>query len=156
MKVKIKKLHEDAIIPKYHSKGAAGFDFHALEDMEIAPGETKLIKTGLSFEIEEGFELQVRPRSGTSLKTKLRLANSPGTIDADYRGEVCIIMDNISEEADTHHRIAGNPCINFIFIKKGERYAQGVFAAVIRADFEEVEELTQTERGQSGFGSSGK
>lgn len=145
MKVKIKKLHPEAAVPKYQTKGAAGFDLSALEDVYIYPGETKLVKTGLSMEIPEGYELQIRPRSGMSLKTKIRIANSPGTIDSDYRGEIAIIIDHIGF---SERRI---PYI----IEKGERIAQGILQAVIQADFEIVEEdLSTTERGEGAFGST--
>ena len=97
----------------------------------------------LAFEIPDGYELQVRPRSGLSAKTKLRVSNSPGTIDSDYRGEVCIILDNISSEES-------------YTINKGERIAQGIISKVEKITFEEVEELSETERGEAGFGSTGK
>ena len=141
LKVKIKKLHEEAVVPKYATKGSAGFDFHALEDVEIYGNQTLLIKTGISVEIPEGFEIQVRPRSGLSLKTKLRIVNSPGTIDSDFRGEICIIMENT----------------NTLFvekIKKGDRIAQGVLCPVFQAKFVE-EELEDTERSSGAFGSTG-
>ena len=144
LRVKIKKLHEDAVIPQYQSKGAAGFDFHALEDIEIAPRQTKLVKTGLSFEIPEGYELQVRPRSGMSLKTKMRVANTPGTVDSDYRGEICIIMENVGLLGSLPYEI-----------KKGDRVAQGVICPVYQAVFIE-DDLSETERGEGAFGSSGK
>lgn len=150
MKVKIKKLHPDAVIPKYATPGAAGFDLVALEDVEILPGCTRLVKTGLSVEIPTGYELQVRPRSGTSLKTALRVANAPGTVDSDYRGEVCVIMSNtniyqgIDYKAKVEH------------IKKGDRIAQGVICPVFQAEFEVVEDLSVTDRGAGGFGSTGK
>lgn len=146
MKVKIKKLHPDAVIPAYATPGAAGFDLVALTDITLFSGETKLIKTGLSVEIPQGFEMQVRPRSGTSLKTPLRVANSPGTIDSDYRGEVCVIM--------TH---TGQPFWPGPFeVKKGERIAQGVICPVVQAQFEVTEDLSVTDRGAGGFGSTGK
>lgn len=151
MKVKIKKLHPDATIPKYATGGAAGFDLVAIEDVTIFPGRTALIKTGLAVEIEEGYEMQIRPRSGTSLKTSLRIANSPGTIDSDYRGEVGIIATNIATESYSVISVAPP-----IIIKKGDRIAQGVIAPVIRADFVLVEELSDTNRGEGGFGSTGK
>jgi dUTP pyrophosphatase len=143
MKVKVKKLHNDAVIPKYQTKGASGFDFHALEDTVIFNGDTKLVRTGLAFEIPLGYELQVRPRSGTSLKTKLRVANSPGTVDADYRGEVCIIVDNLEPREN-------------LIIKKGERIAQGVICPVFQADLVVVENLSESERNNGAFGSTGK
>ncbi|MBG9736452.1 dUTP diphosphatase [Paenibacillus alvei] len=92
--VKIKRLHPDAAIPKYATDLAAGFDLVAVDDVIIAPGETKLIPLGFAVEIPEGFEFQVRPRSGVTWKTKLRVGNSPGTVDGDFRGEVKVIVDN--------------------------------------------------------------
>jgi dUTP pyrophosphatase len=142
VRVKIKKLHEDAVIPQYQTTGAAGFDFHAIEDMEIPTRKIVLVKTGLSMEIPEGYELQVRPRSGMSLKTKMRIANSPGTIDSDYRGEICIIMENMGMLGALPYDI-----------KKGDRIAQGVVCPVYQAVFVE-DELSETERGEKGFGST--
>jgi len=144
MNIKIKKLVEDAIIPKYQTVGSAGFDFHTVEDVTVFPKETKLVSTGLAFEIPEGYELQVRPRSGMSLKTKIRISNSPGTIDSDYRGLVSIIVDNISFHGSLPYEI-----------KKGDRIAQGVICKVNQAVFIE-DELSETERGEGGFGSTNK
>lgn len=149
MKVKVKKLHKDAVLPKYQTKGASGFDIHALENLVVFRGETKLVKTGLAFEIPQGYELQVRPRSGTSLKTTLRVSNSPGTVDADYRGEVCVIMDNIEQ---FNRGIEEGS----VYIKKGDRIAQGVIVPVIQAELVEVKELSESERGNGAFGSTGK
>lgn len=146
MEIKIKRLHENAIIPKYATIGSAGFDFHSVDDIIIYPGETALVKTGLSFEIPINYELQVRPRSGMSLKTKLRVSNSPGTVDSDYRGEICIIMDNI--DIKSNHRIPYE-------IKKGDRIAQGVICPIIQVTFEEVNKLNETERNTGAFGSTG-
>lgn len=147
LKVKIKKLRSDAVIPNYATDGSAGFDFVATEDITIMPGEVTLIKTGLSFEIPKGYELQIRPRSGMSLNTKLRISNSPGTIDSDYRGEVAIIMENIDSRGLVYYKC---------YIKKGDRVAQGVICPIIQAEFEEVTELSDTERGSGGFGHTGK
>lgn len=149
MKINVKKLHQDAIIPKYQTSGASGFDLHALTDVYIPRGETLVIKTGLSFSIPKGYELQIRPRSGTSLKTTLRIANSPGTIDADYRGEVGIICDNI-EQFDRGVNEGS------IYFKKGDRIAQGVIVPIVQAELIEVNELDETQRGQGAFGSTGK
>jgi dUTP pyrophosphatase len=146
MKVNIKILHPDAIIPKYQTSGSAGFDIHAIQHTEIYPGETKVLKTGLSFEIPEGYELQIVPRSGISAKTKLRISNSPGTIDSDFRGEVGIIVDNIDFRSDKK--------IPYI-IKIGDRIAQGKITPVVQATFIEVDNLEETERGKEGFGSTG-
>ena len=142
MNVKIKKLNDNAVVPQYQTEGAAGFDFHSTEEKLIMPGETALIATGLSVELPLDVELQVRPRSGMSAKSKVRVANSPGTIDSDYRGEIKIILDNTGLTPYT--------------INVGDRIAQGVLAPVFRAEFVVVEELGDTERGAGGFGSSGK
>lgn len=143
MNIKVKKLYKDVVLPEYKTSGAAAFDFESVIDIIINPNETKIIPTGLAFEIPDGYELQVRPRSGLSAKTKLRVSNSPGTIDSDYRGEVCIILDNISSEES-------------YTINKGERIAQGVISKVEKITFEEVDELSSTDRGTGGFGSTGK
>lgn len=150
MRIKIKKLHKDATIPKYATPGSAGFDLVTIENIIIEPGHTKLIKTGLAFEIPEGYELQVRPRSGTSLKTPLRLANSPGTVDSDYRGEICIIIENIKPRGTTIEN-----ALRSYRITKGERVAQGIICPIIQGSFIEVEELNSTQRGAGGFGSTG-
>lgn len=142
MEIKVKKTHPDAIVPSYQTPGASGFDLHSLEEMSFLPGQTKLVKTGIAFEIPKGTEIQIRPRSGISLKTGLRVTNSPGTLDSDYRGECCVIIQNTSQ---------------FITkIEKDERIAQAVLCPVLKANFVLTEELNDTERGVSGFGSSGK
>lgn len=140
-KVKIKKLNDFARVPEYQSSGAAGFDLHSTEDMVIMPGDTKLIGTGLAFELEPDVELQVRPRSGLSAKTGIRVANSPGTIDSDFRGEVKVILHNTGTHPFT--------------VSVGDRIAQGVIVPVLRAVFEESD-LSETERGSGAFGSTGK
>lgn len=140
IKIKIKKTDKTASVPKYAHPGDSGFDLASIETVTLSPGETKLIGTGLSFSIPEGYEMQVRPRSGMSAKSKFRVANSPGTIDSNFTGEVKIIAEN------TGHRV--------IFIEKGDRIAQGVICPVYEAVFVE-EELGDTVRGSNGFGSSG-
>lgn len=170
MQIKIRKLHADATVPIYATDGAAGFDLEAVEDAVIAPGETALVRTGLAFEIPEGYEMQIRPRSGISLRTKLRIANSPGTVDADFRGEVGVIVDNIYRaelgSADNYTKlliglngengIGGNwNAEGTYIIRKGDRIAQAVIAPIVRADFEIVDELTETKRGDGAFGSTG-
>jgi dUTP pyrophosphatase len=145
MKIKVKKLHEDAVIPKYAHRGDSGFDFHAIEDVIIRLGETELIRTGLAISVGDGYELQARPRSGLSLKTGLRINNSPGTIDSSYSGEISIIMSLVSD---------GHGTISYT-IKKGDRIAQGVICPVVRADIEVVDELSETVRGSGAFGSTG-
>ena len=144
MKIRIKKLHPDAVIPKYQSKGASGFDLHALEDLVFAPGDTKLVKTGLAFSVGPGYEMQVRPRSGYSLNTPMRVANAPGTVDEDYRGEVCIIITMSAGSSYSQFKIS-----------KGDRIAQGVICPVVQADMEVVEYLDETQRGSGSFGSTG-
>lgn len=145
MKIRIKKLHEDAVIPKYATKGSAGFDFHALEDIKFYPGETKLVRTGLAIDVGFGYQLEVRPRSGMSLKTPLRVSNAPGTVDEDFRGEICVIMTCITGTTWAEYNIL-----------KGDKIAQGVIMPAIQADIEEVDYLDETERGSGGFGSTGK
>lgn len=141
-KVQIKKLHPDAVIPEYKKPGDAGFDLHTVEDVIIPPGKTAILPTGLAVAIPEGFEIQVRMRSGASLKTPLVIPNAPGTIDSGYRGEIGIIVRNCGPKE--------------YVVKKGERIAQGVLAPVIRADFDIVEELPESERGAGGYGSTGE
>ncbi len=146
--IKVRRLaHFDPSfeLPFYATTLAAGADIraslHEKKSLIIAPGERMLIPTGLSFEIPAGFEVQVRPRSGLSLKTSLLVVNSPGTIDADYRGEVQIILGNFGTD----------PYI----IEHGLRVAQLVVAPVWQAQFQTVETLSETERGSGGFGSTG-
>lgn len=141
MKVKIKKLHQDAIVPQYQTQGSAGFDLHAIEKYVLKAGSITLIKTGLAMEIDSGFELQIRPRSGLALKNQITVLNSPGTIDSDYRGEIMVILYNHSQQ-------------DFV-VNKGDRIAQGVIAKYERADFEVCMQLSDTQRGSGGFGSSG-
>lgn len=147
--IKVKKLENfdnELPLPKYETTLAAGADLRASlgtgEKLCIKPGQRVLIPTGLSFEIEPGYEVQVRPRSGLSLKTGLLVVNSPGTIDADYRGEVKIIMGNFGDSDE--------------IIEHGDRVAQMVLMPITQAKFEVVEELTDTDRGAGGFGSTGK
>ena len=142
MKLKIKKLNEEAIIPAYQSEEAAGFDLHSIEDYVLKTGERKLINTGLAFEIEVGYEVQIRPRSGLAFKHGITVLNSPGTIDSDYRGEIKVLLINLGSED--------------FEIKKGERIAQAVVAPAIQAEIVEVDELNDTKRGKGGFGSTGK
>ena len=153
VEVKVKLLdHYDRKLPlpNYETKGSAGCDVRAslsLEDREsgviIKPGQRSLINTGIAMEIPEGYEVQVRPRSGLSFKTGLLVVNSPGTIDCDYRGEVKIILGNFAEHDEV--------------IQHGDRVAQLVISPVTQAVFLESEsDLGQTERGAGGFGSTGK
>lgn len=142
--LKIEKLPHNNILPEYKTEGAAGMDLCAAisEQMELKPLERKLVPTGLKIELEHGYEAQVRPRSGLSIKHGITLINCVGTIDEDYRGEVCVPIVNISNETYT--------------IQPDERIAQMVIARVEQAKLEVVTELTETTRGEGGFGSTGK
>ena len=141
IKIDIKKLHEDAVIPTYGTEGAAGFDFYSVDDYIVDPGKTVIVKTGLAVAVPIGYYLAVVPRSGVSAKTGIRIANSPGTVDADYRGEIGVILVNLSNEA--------------FVIENGERIAQMVIAKHERAEWNEVDQLSDTSRGAGGFGSTG-
>ncbi|PHC85992.1 deoxyuridine 5'-triphosphate nucleotidohydrolase [Bacillus wiedmannii] len=166
LRVKIKRV-KDVELPKYAREFDAGFDLVAAEDVIIKPGETKVILTGLAFEIPPGFEMQIRPRSGMSRKTKLRVVL--GTIDSGYRGEVGVIVDNASiveyasqprfataiSAGDNDFNITKPVKYEVIKISKGDRIAQGVIAPVVTAHFVEVDELSDSERGNHGFGSTG-
>lgn len=143
--VKIKKLaHFKGELPKYQSTHASGFDVMAQLESSIVikPKERVMVPTGLSFEIPPGYEIQTRPRSGLAWKHGLTIVNTPGTIDADYRGEVKILLLNLGEEP--------------IEIRDQERIAQCVLAPVIQADWMDADELSATDRGAGGFGSTGK
>lgn len=142
MKVKIVN-HSKHPLPHYETKASAGMDLRANldEPIELKPLERNLIPTGLFIELPVGFEAQIRPRSGLAIKKGITLLNSPGTIDADYRGEIKIILANISKET--------------FVVNDGERIAQMVIARHEQAEWIEVEELIETERGAGGFGSTG-
>ncbi|MDA1541901.1 dUTP diphosphatase [Bacillus cereus group sp. MYBK77-1] len=144
LRVKIKRV-KDVELPRYAKPGDSGFDLVAAEDTIIWPGETKVVQTGLAFEIPPGYELQVRPRSGMTRNTKLRVVL--GTVDSGYRGEVGVLVDNteIPKAANMQAHV----------IEKGTRIAQGVIAPVIIAHFDEVDELSHSERGTNGYGSTG-
>lgn len=145
MKIKVKKLANfKGELPAYQSKGSSGFDVRAQIEtkMVLKPGERALVPTGLSFEIPEGFEIQARPRSGWAIKQGMTLLNTPGTIDADYRGEVKIILINLGQEP--------------IEILDQDRIAQLVICPVIQVSFDLQDALSETERGAGGFGSTGK
>lgn len=139
--IKFKKLNEDAKIPEYKSKGAAGMDICAAESVTLMRGEFKIVKTGLACAIPEGYEIQVRPRSGLACKSGVTVINTPGTIDSDYRGEIGVGLINLGE--------------TFIQINKGDRIAQLVVNKIEQPKIEVVEELDETERGAGGFGSTG-
>ena len=166
IQIPIELCHPNAKIPAYAKPGDAGMDIYALEDFEVAPGERKIIKTGLKVAIPRGYELQVRPRSGTSVKTALRVANTPGTIDSGYRDEIGVIIENIEpkiKDIGYDFDDNGNIIIKSILhgsvfnVGKGERVAQLVLNEVPSAAFYPVESVAQIgENRGGGFGSTGK
>ena len=144
MKIQFKKLDNRAIIPEYKTTGSAGFDLNVLLDTEeyiLKKGEIKLFKTGLAMSLPDGYEAQIRSRSGLSLKNGVIVLNSPGTVDSDYRGEIGIILMNCGNEDYKVEHLS--------------RIAQMVITKYEKADIEVVEELDNTERGNGGFGSTG-
>ncbi len=143
IQIKKKPGCDDIQLPRYMSEHAAGMDICAAcdSDVEIAPGEVKLVPCGFYMAVPIGYEAQVRPRSGLALKHGVMLPNSPGTIDADYRGEVCVIVGNVGREKFT--------------VQRGMRIAQMVISPVTRAGVSVVTELDDTARGQGGFGHTG-
>ncbi|NBB24518.1 dUTP diphosphatase [Porphyrobacter sp. SLTP] len=141
--VEVKRLPHGAglPLPAYATTGAAGMDVVSAEDVTIAPGARHAVATGLSLAIPEGYEIQVRPRSGLALKHGITVPNTPGTIDSDYRGELKVILINLGPEP--------------FAIARGDRVAQLVLAPVVQAAWSEVAELDATDRGEGGFGSTG-
>jgi len=129
-------------LPRYETAGSAGLDLRADEPVTLAPGERRLVPTGLAIELPHGHEGQVRPRSGLALRLGVGMVNAPGTIDSDYRGEVGVILVNHGQEP--------------VSFARGERIAQLVIAPVVRAELVLVEELAGSDRGAGGFGSTGK
>lgn len=131
-------------LPEYQTAGAAGFDLSAavVESVVIPPGERRLVPTGLAMAIPDGFEGQVRPRSGLAARHGIGIVNAPGTIDADYRGEICVVLVNHGQEPFT--------------VTRGARIAQLVIAEVARADLQLVDSLPETARGSGGYGSTGQ
>lgn len=144
LKIKIKSKNNDISIPSYETNTSAGLDLRAYlpeGNIKLSPKETKLIGTGLYFEIPEGFEVQIRPRSGLALKNGVSVLNSPGTIDADYRGEIKILLINHGSEP--------------FIVEHKMRIAQMVVARYERIEFEVVKSLSDSKRGSGGFGSTG-
>lgn len=141
VRLKVKRLTDDAVLPRYAHPGDAGLDLFANERAELGPGEAALIRTGLCVELPPGTEAQVRPRSGLALRHGITILNTPGTIDEGYRGEVGVILINHGRE-------------RFV-VEKGARIAQMVLAPVVRAAVEETPELSGSQRGPGGFGSTG-
>jgi dUTP pyrophosphatase len=134
-------LTADASLPGYETLHAAGMDLRSTAEVELQPGERKLVPTGLRVAIPHGFEGQVRPRSGLALKRGLSLVNSPGTIDSDYRGEIGVILINHGQDV--------------VKLDQGERIGQLVICPVYRAEWQVVDSLDETNRGEGGFGSTG-
>lgn len=139
--VKLVKLHESAVLPEKATSGSAGFDLVAIEDVRIDGKSWGLVRTGIAMELPVGYEAQVRPRSGLALKHGLTVLNSPGTIDADYRGEVKVILLNVG---------------GLYWVRTGDKIAQIVIQKIPEVEFEIVTELADTARGTGGFGSTGQ
>ena len=142
-KILIKRLSKEVSLPKYETSGSSGMDLAANIDanINIDPGKTAIIPTGLALSIPKGFEVQIRPRSGLAAKQKISVLNTPGTIDGDYRGEIKVILINLGQET--------------FKVEKGLRIAQMVVCPVVQAQLKEVDDLSETERGKGGFGSTG-
>ena len=142
-KIQIKKLSTEVLTPKYETSGSSGMDIAAYieRDIIINPGEKALIPTGFSLSVPRGYEVQIRPRSGLAVKKGVTVLNTPGTIDSDYRGEIKVILINLSKDEFS--------------VKNGERIAQMVVCPIKQVIVEEVKELTETIRGIGGFGSTG-
>ncbi|HEX8217474.1 MAG TPA: dUTP diphosphatase [Allosphingosinicella sp.] len=144
IRIGLKRLpHGEGLpLPSYASAGAAGLDVVAAESLLLEPGGRAAVATGFAVAIPEGYEIQVRPRSGLALKNGVTCLNTPGTIDSDYRGEVKIVLANLGQEA--------------FHVRRGERIAQLVPAPVLKASFVDEDELGETQRGSGGFGSTGR
>ena len=144
VKVLLKRLNPKAQIPKYKTDGSSGLDLMALIEnpIKIKPQESSLISTGISIAIPQDTEVQIRPRSGLAAKSNISILNTPGTIDSDYRGEIKVILFNHGKKEFT--------------VNNNDRIAQMILMPVLKAEFEEVEELPKTVRGSGGFGSTGK
>ena len=144
VKLLIKKLHKNIILPEYKTDGSSGMDLMANveQTVKILPGEKKIISTGIMVAIPEQYEIQIRPRSGLAAKNGISVLNTPGTIDSDYRGEIKVILINLGKD---------------IFqINKNDRIAQMIVCPIIKVELEEVESLPKTVRGEGGFGSTNK
>ena len=142
-KILIKRLSKEVSLPKYETSGSSGMDLAANIDanINIDPRKTAIIPTGLALSIPKGFEVQIRPRSGLAAKQKISVLNTPGTIDADYRGEIKVILINLGQET--------------FKVEKGLRIAQMVVCPIVQAQLKEVDDLNETKRGKGGFGSTG-
>ena len=139
----IKRLSKNITLPKYETDGSSGMDLAANinDNIEIKPGKSEIIPTGLAVAIPKNFEIQIRPRSGLAAKNQISVLNTPGTIDADYRGEIKVILINLRNKS--------------FVVEKGSRIAQMVLCPIIKANIKEVETLENTKRGSGGFGSTG-
>lgn len=156
MTLGFKKVHPDAKIPTYAHEGDAGMDVYAVEDMELKPGKATLVSTGLVADIPIGYEIQVRPRSGLALKSNITVWNAPGTVDSNYRGIIGVIMMYLPPvDSLLLTGLTAYPTEKVV-IHKGDRIAQFVVAPVTRCEPVEVQEVSDTERGKGGFGSTGK
>ena len=143
IKILIKRSSKEISLPKYETAGSSGMDLsaHIKSSIEITPNSSAIIPTGLSVSIPKGYEIQIRPRSGLAAKNMISVLNTPGTIDADYRGEIKVILINLGK--------------NNFRVEKGLRIAQMVVSPVIQVELKEVDELEETLRGKGGFGSTG-
>ena len=143
IKILIKRLSKDVSLPKYETKGSSGMDLAANINTKIYidPGKSAVIPTGLALSIPKGYEVQIRPRSGLAAKKNISVLNTPGTIDADYRGEIKVILVNLGKDS--------------FEVENGLRIAQMVVCPVVQAQLEEINDLSETERGDGGFGSTG-
>ena len=143
-KILIKRLSKEVSLPKYETTGSSGMDLAANinSNINLDPGKTAIIPTGLTLSIPKGYEIQIRPRSGLAAKKKISVLNTPGTIDSDYRGEIKVILINFGKKT--------------FEIKRNDRIAQMVLCPIIKAELKEVENLPETLRGLGGFGSTGK
>ena len=144
MKVKIKRLDKELPLPKYESEGAAGIDLYSAENIDIVSEVATVVGTGISIELEPGYEAQIRPRSGLAAKFGIMVINSPGTIDSDYRGEIKVILQ-LASITNEYYKI-----------NRGDRIAQMVIKPAPQAEIQEVLETEETERGDKGFGSTGQ
>ena len=140
--IKIQKLHPDAVVPEYKTLGSSGADLVAVHDLDIPSGKVGVVDLGFSVSFPFGYEIQIRPRSGLAAKFAVTVVNTPGTVDSDYRGPMKVLLIN-----------HGNKVFR---VCKGDRVAQMVFNEVRRAHFKEIKMLDETERGEGGFGSTGR
>ncbi|NLA83691.1 MAG: dUTP diphosphatase [Clostridiales bacterium] len=141
MKLKVMRIHPNAILPEYAHPGDAGLDLFSIEEAVLSPGDSKLIRTGIKIELPKGTEAQIRPRGGLALKHQITILSTPGSVDEGYRGEIGVIIINHGK-ADFQ-------------VKKGMKIAQMVIKPVLHVEIEEVSRLTNSQRGEGGFGSSG-